>query len=94
MAGKYWIANNPNAEVDNDQCVALKNLSTADIGEIEDVVSSLDELKDLAAAIPMAAVADLDQDISVGYTESEVQAISDKVDALLAALRTAGILAA
>ena len=94
MANKYWIANNPNAEVDNDQCVALKNLSTADIGEIEDVVSSLDELKDLAAAIPMAAVADLDQDISVGYTESEVQAISDKVDALLAALRTAGILAA
>ena len=94
MANKYWIANNPNAEVDNDQCVALKNLSTADIGEIEDVVSSLDELKDLAAAIPMAAVADLDQDISAGYTESEVQAISDKVDALLAALRTAGILAA
>ena len=94
MANKYWIANNPNAEVDNDQCVALKNLSTADIGEIEEVVSSLDELKDLAAAIPMAAVADLDQDISVGYTESEVQAISDKVDALLAALRTAGILAA
>ena len=94
MANKYWIANNPNAEVDNDQCVALKNLSTADIGEIEDVVSSLDELKDLAAAIPMAAVADLDQDISVGYTESEVQAISDKVDALLGALRTAGILAA
>lgn len=94
MANKYWIANNPNAEVDNDQCVALKNLSTADIGEIEDVVSSLDELKDLAAAIPMAAVADLDQDISVGYVEAEVQAISDKVDALLAALRTAGILAA
>ena len=94
MANKYWIANNPNAEVDNDQCVALKNLSTADIGEIEEVVSSLDELKDLAAAIPMAAVADLDQDISGGYTESEVQAISDKVDALLAAVRTAGILAA
>ena len=94
MANKYWIANNPNAEVDNDQCVALKNLSTADIGEIEEVVSSLDELKDLAAAIPMAAVADLDQDISAGYVEAEVQAISDKVDALLAALRTAGILAA
>ena len=40
-----------------------------------------------------AAVADLDQDISASYTEAEVQAISDKVDALLAALRTAGVLA-
>lgn len=40
-----------------------------------------------------AAVADLNQDISAAYVEAEVQAISDKVDALLAALRTAGILA-
>ena len=40
-----------------------------------------------------AAVADLDQDISASYTEAEVQAISDKVDALLAALRTAGLVA-
>lgn len=40
------------------------------------------------------AVADLDQDISATYVEAEVQAISDKVDALLAALRAAGALAA
>lgn len=41
----------------------------------------------------VAAVADLNQDISASYTEAEIQAISDKVDELLAALRTAGILA-
>jgi acetolactate synthase small subunit len=41
----------------------------------------------------IAAVADLDQDISATYVEAEVQAISDKVDALLAAMRTAGLLA-
>ena len=40
------------------------------------------------------AVADLDQDISASYVEAEVQAISDKVDALLAELRTAGVIAA
>jgi acetolactate synthase small subunit len=40
-----------------------------------------------------AALADLDQDISASPTEAEVQAISDKVDALLAALRAAGVLA-
>lgn len=39
------------------------------------------------------AVADLNQDISASYVEAEVQAMSDKVDELLAALRTAGLLA-
>lgn len=40
----------------------------------------------------VAAVADLNQTISASPTQAEVQAISDKVDALLAALRTAVIL--
>jgi len=39
-----------------------------------------------------AAVADLNQTISATYDQAEVQAISDKVDALLASLRTAGTL--
>lgn len=39
------------------------------------------------------AVADLNQDISASYTEAEIQAISDKIDELLAALRAANILA-
>ena len=82
MATKYWLANNPNGEVDNDTVVALKSLAKAD----------LDEIDDLVAALPMPAVADLDQDISATYVEAEVQAISDKVDALLAALRTAKLL--
>tara|TARA_R110002012_G_scaffold272092_2_gene457546 strand:- start:932 stop:1231 length:300 start_codon:yes stop_codon:yes gene_type:complete len=90
---KYWLANNPNGEVNDAQVVALKNLSTADLTEIEEAVASFDELRALAGAIPMAAIADLDQDISAAYVEAEVQALSDKVDALLAALRTAGLLA-
>lgn len=43
--------------------------------------------------VQMAAVTDLNQTISGTYTDTEVQAISDKVDELLAALRTAGLLA-
>ena len=89
---KYWIANNPNAEVTDAQCVALKNLSTADLTEIEEAVASFDELRALADAIPMAAIADLDQTITDPPTQTEVQALSDKVDALLGALRTANLL--
>lgn len=40
-----------------------------------------------------AAVANLDQNISGTYVEAEVEAISDKVDALLASLRAAGLIA-
>lgn len=40
-----------------------------------------------------AAVADLNQNISATYDQTEVQAISDKVDELLAALRAAGLMA-
>lgn len=40
-----------------------------------------------------AAVADLGQTISVAYNQAEVQALSDKVDELLGALRTASIIA-
>ena len=57
--GKYWIGNNPNAEVTNAQCVALKNLSTADLTEVEQIISSVDELTTLAGALPVAAEADI-----------------------------------
>lgn len=85
MATKYWIANNPNAEVTDAQCIALKNLSTADITELEEAVSSLDELRALAGNIPMAAEADL-------AGGANAAAIATKVNALLAKLRTAGLL--
>lgn len=39
---------------------------------------------------PLGSVDDLGQDISAAYVEAEIQAISDKVDELLAALRTRG----
>jgi hypothetical protein len=41
---------------------------------------------------PAAAVANLNQTISATYSQAEVQAISTKVDALLAALRLSGVL--
>lgn len=44
------------------------------------------------SVLKAAAVADLNQTISGTYAQAEVQAISDKVDALLASLRTAGVL--
>lgn len=40
----------------------------------------------------VANVADLGQDISGTYVEAEVQAISDKVDELLAAMRASGLM--
>jgi hypothetical protein len=39
------------------------------------------------------AIADLNQDITATYVEAESQAISDKVDVILAALRTNGLIA-
>lgn len=47
--------------------------------------------KKLGDSIP--AIADLNQDISATYVEAEVQAISDKIDAILAAVRALGLLA-
>jgi len=47
-----------------------------------------------AAVVEQEAIADLNQDISAAYVEAEVQAISDKVDAILVALRAAGVVAA
>lgn len=43
----------------------------------------------MAVAGEIAAVADLNQTISAAPTQGEVQAISDKVDELLAAMRAA-----
>lgn len=54
--------------------------------------------EELAAAVEAgankaaAAVADLGQTISDPPTQAEVQAISDKVDEILAALRAAGLM--
>jgi len=52
-----------------------------------------DELQDLIDNIPQAAEADLGASaIGGSFDQTEVQAIADKVDALLAKLRTAGII--
>lgn len=56
-------------------------------------IQAAEENATLGNVTAAAAVADLNQDISTTYVEAEVQAISDKVDALLASLRAAGLLA-
>jgi hypothetical protein len=50
-------------------------------------------LANLVKAFQATAVADANQTITNPPTQAEVQALSDKVDELLGALRTAGIIA-
>lgn len=70
-------------------------LVVASGGEID--ILSGGALKSAGSAVALiaaqSAIADLNQDISASYVEAEVQAISDKVDAILAALRSAGVIA-
>ena len=62
--------------------VALANRSKAN--EVADAIDAIEAA---------AAVVDLNQTITVTYVQAEVQAISDKVDELLAALRVSGAVA-
>ena len=71
-------------------------LSAAKITAIRNAVDGARDRRNaiaLMGELQSAAVTDLNQDISASYAEAEVQAISDKVDELLAALRLAGLLA-
>ncbi len=61
MATKYWIANNPNAEITDAQAIALKNLSTADLTELEAILT----------AFPIAVSV---EDIAVTYTSGSAPA--------------------
>lgn len=65
----------------------MKNYIDSKTSDIES------ELANKLTAEQAAAVGDLGQTISGTYNQAEVQAISDKVDELLGALRTAGIIA-
>jgi len=59
----------------------------------KDAADAVADAIDAAGNEQGAAVADLNQTISDPPTDTEVQAISDKVDELLASLRAAGIIA-
>lgn len=63
--------------------------------EQDNLLNFINAAKDVLGDVPaqQAAIADLNQTISGTYSQSEVQAISDKVDAILAALRTIGLIA-
>ena len=71
----------------------------ADIQNTDNVdnnlVNFLNQVKDVLGDTPSqnAAIADLNQTISESYVGEEVQAISDKVDVILAALRSIGLIA-
>jgi hypothetical protein len=59
------------------------------------MASTLDNVglqPELKAILVQGTVASLSQTISGTYTQAEVQAISTKVDAILTALRNAGII--
>lgn len=58
----------------------------------KDAADAVADAIDSAANDAGAAVADLNQTITDPPTQAEVQAISDKVDELLASLRAAGII--
>ena len=81
---KYWLANNPNGEVNDAQVVALKNLSTADLTEIEEAVASFDELRALASDIPLSFIDDVAAptaytavtDMTASVTKAEGEAVS------------------
>lgn len=58
----------------------------------DDVQDAIDELAGRDELTAQSDITDLAQTISDPPTQAEVQAISDKVDAILAALRSAGVL--
>lgn len=56
------------------------------------ILRFLEDFSERVNGLPGTAVADLNQTISASPTQAEVQAISDKIDALLAVLRTANVI--
>lgn len=77
------------ANLNTEEKAALK-AAIAKPSAADKVIAKAEE----AAIEIQAAIANLNQDISATYVEAEVQAISGKVDEILAALRAAGIVAA
>ena len=71
--------------------MAIENLNNRE----NNVVLFLNAVEAVLGTSPAqgTAIADLNQTISGTYTDTEVQAISDKVDVILAALRAHGLIA-
>ena len=58
MANKYWIANNPNAEITNAEVTELGSISEIDFGVLSDLTVDKDELNQLDASATHAIPAD------------------------------------
>jgi len=69
---------------------AVNDALTSQLAEMATQLNS--KVNDKTANPIQPAIADLDQTISATPTQAEIQAISDKVDSILAALRSAKII--
>ena len=91
-AGSVYYADNATGVISTGDAVGKTRIGhTVEAGRL---VVRMDRGSASAATTVVGdqpAVADLNQDISAAYVEAEVQAISDKVDEILATLRTSGL---
>tara|TARA_R110002126_G_scaffold291380_2_gene451880 strand:- start:11618 stop:11929 length:312 start_codon:yes stop_codon:yes gene_type:complete len=103
MATKYWLGKSPNGEVTDAQIQALKSLSTADLDALDDLSIPMVAEADVSAPTAYTAVTNMTANVakaegeaisaSLATAVTEMTAIEDKLNALLAKLRTAGLLA-
>ena len=95
---KYFLANNPNGEVTDAQVVALKSLDAADLNVLDDLtlpMAAEADLVDALTGITMASSADTlttSGTATVGELAIAVGVLGNKINDLMAKLRTAGIL--
>jgi len=68
--GKYWIANNPNAEITNAQAIALASLSNTEVDNLDDMIA---ELKTLTDSLPIAQTL---EDVTATYSSGSAPAAS------------------
>ena len=59
--GKYWLANNPNAAITNDEVTELGSISETDLGVLSDLTASAAELNfndDMVASVSFSVAAE------------------------------------
>jgi len=102
MASKYWLAKNPNGEVTDAQVQALKSLSTADLDALDDLSIPMAAEADVAAPTAYTAVTNMTANVTKAEGEAvsaalaaavvDMTEVENKLNGLLAKLRTAGLL--
>lgn len=105
---KYWLANNPNGQVTDAQIVALKSLSDTDLDNLDGMVAELETMTDAIPVAAEASLVDALDGVTMSSSadtlttsatptldelEAAVGVLGNKVNEILAKLRTAGIIA-